>query len=190
MLKPQDILIAVKLQASLLNMSSAEPKLYVSQRMLSETLNISLSEVSGGLKRLEQAGLVSFERITGMPKPIASAMEEFLIHGLKYVYPVQLGEITRGMPTGYAADPLKAHFSSDRDELVPVWPDPQGEVRGHTFEPLHRSVPFAARKDPQVYHLMVLIDAIRGGRARERTMAIDLLKRRLSGTLCVEKHDG
>jgi hypothetical protein len=189
MLKPQDILIAVKLQASLGRVPYRGPRRRaVSQRMLAETLKISLSEVSGGLKRLERSGLVSSGPITRTPELISSSMEEFLIHGLKYVFPVQLGEITRGMPTGYAADPLRAHFPADRDELVPVWPDPHGEVRGHTFEPLYRSVPFAAREDAQVYQAMVLIDAIRGGRTRERNMAIDLLKRWLHGTRFEAKH--
>jgi hypothetical protein len=33
-------------------------------------------------------------------------LEEFLIHGLKYVFWAEQGEMTRGMPTAYAAPPL------------------------------------------------------------------------------------
>jgi hypothetical protein len=56
-------------------------------------------------------------------------------------------------------------------ELPPVWPDPDGEVRGGSFEPLHKAVPHAARKDPRLYELLALVDALRDGRARERQLA-------------------
>jgi hypothetical protein len=65
-------------------------------------------------------------------------------------------------------------------DAVPVWPDPEGEVRGEELRPLYRSVPEAARRDPALYELLALVDAIRAGRARERTIAIEELKRRLA----------
>ena len=68
---------------------------------------------------------------------------------------------------------------SASSEPVPVWPDPQGELRGASFTPLYKSVPKAARADPQLYELLVLVDAIRGGRAREREIAIKELTNRL-----------
>jgi len=59
------------------------------------------------------------------------------------------------------------------------WPDPMGETRGSSFSPLYKSVPKAARNDKALYELLVLVDAIRGGRARERELAIKEIKRRL-----------
>ena len=44
-------------------------------------------------------------------------------------------------------------------------------MRGVTFEPLHKSAPAAARKDPALYELLALIDAVRDGRVRERKLA-------------------
>ena len=99
-----------------------------------------------------------------------NAVEEFLIHGVKYAFPVQRGETTRGLPTAYAAAPLSSQIV-DNGELAPVWPDPEGEVRGTTLEPLHKLVPVAARKDPALYQLLALIDALRDGRVRERQRA-------------------
>jgi hypothetical protein len=61
----------------------------------------------------------------------------------------------------------------------PVWPDPEGEVRGTATSPIYKSVPKAARQDEQPYELLVLVDAIRGGRAREREIAIKELRERL-----------
>ncbi len=60
-----------------------------------------------------------------------------------------------------------------------MWPDPEGEVRGVGLEPLHTAVPKAVRKDPVLYELLALIDALRDGRTRERQIA----ERELSGRL-------
>ena len=106
-------------------------------------------------------------------------LEEFLVHGLKYVFVPDRGEMTRGVPTGHAAPPLNQHLVS-ADEPSPVWPDPEGEVRGTAFSPLYSAAPRAARSDPQLYELLVLVDAIRGGRARERDIAVNELKKRLA----------
>jgi hypothetical protein len=89
-----------------------------------------------------------------------------------------MGEMTRGMPTIYSVDPLKALLSGS-DEPQPVWPDPMGDVRGSSFSPLYKSIPKAARKDKTLYELLTLVDAIRGGRARERELATKEIKRRL-----------
>jgi hypothetical protein len=53
-------------------------------------------------------------------------------------------------------------------------------VRGTGFAPLCRHVPGAARKDRKLYELLVLLDAIRGGRARERDIGAKELQLRLS----------
>jgi hypothetical protein len=82
------------------------------------------------------------------------------------------------IPTIYTVDPLKS-FLPETDEPQPVWPDPMGEVRGVSFSPLYKSVPRAARKDQALYELLVLVDAIRSGRAREREMATREIQRRL-----------
>jgi len=52
-----------------------------------------------------------------------------------------------------------------------VWPDPEGTVRGESLEPIYKTAPLAARRDPHLYQTLALIDAIRGGRARERKLA-------------------
>ena len=105
-------------------------------------------------------------------------MEEFLVHGLKYVFVPEKGELTRGIPTGYAAPPLKRFFPIS-SEPPPVWPDADGEVRGEAFSPLYKSVPKAAREDRNLYELLVLVDPIPRGRARERDIAVKEIKQRL-----------
>jgi hypothetical protein len=82
------------------------------------------------------------------------------------------------MPTGYAVPPLSDQIAASGD-LPPVWPDPEGTVRGITFEPLHRAAVKAARQDRSLYELLALIDALRDGRVRERQLAEKELSARL-----------
>lgn len=87
--------------------------------------------------------------------------------------------MTQGLPTGYAAPPLNTLIRQP-SEPPPVWPDPNGSVRGTGFCPLYPSVPQAAGSDPRLYELLALFDAIRGGSARERDLAGQLLTERLA----------
>lgn len=137
-------------------------------------LTLSPSQVHASLRRLERSRLIDTQ--TG--RPPLKAVEEFLIHGVKYAFPVQRGETTRGMPTAFAAPPLRDQIA-DNSDLPPVWPDPDGEVRGATLEPLHKVAPKAARKDPALYELLALVDALRDGRVRERQLAEKELSARL-----------
>lgn len=157
-LKPQDILILLKLVAvEGLNWSYA---------VLASELFMSVSEVHGGIKRATTARLLDAHGNA----PRRAALEEFLIHGVKYAFPPDRGEITRGMPTGYAA-PCLSNKLFQSEELPPVWPDPEGRVKGYSFLPLYKSVPKAAARDEKLYELLALLDAIRDGRARERDFA-------------------
>ena len=76
----------------------------------------------------------------------------------------------RGVATSSAAEPLKSEIATSND-LPPVWPWPDGETRGVSLDPLYKSVPHAALRDPALYQFLALIDAIRDGRARERNLA-------------------
>ena len=88
--------------------------------------------------------------------------------------------MTRGVPTRYAASPLKQHLEQGK-EPPPVWPYAEGSVRGYSYAPLHKNVPKAALADPRLYELLVLVDALRDGKAREREIAVKELTKRLEG---------
>lgn len=172
-LKPQDILIVLKLIAM-----GGRPWSYV---LLANELSMSASEINAGVKRCMSANLLVEDFIGGKkPKPALKAVEEFLVHGLKYAFVPERGELTRGVPTGYAAEPLKGEILAS-DEPPPVWPYSEGEVRGYSFSPLYRSAPQAALADKRLYELLVLVDAIRGGKAREKEIAVSELHKRLDG---------
>jgi DNA-binding Lrp family transcriptional regulator len=166
-LKPQDVVVALKLFS------------YPQQRppfsVIAVDLGLSPSEVHGAMRRLQSARLIHGPEM--QDKPNVSALEEFLIHGLKYAFPGQRGSVTRGIPTSYAASPLKTEIAPG-DELPPVWPWHEGDTRGIALEPLYKSVPSAALRDPALYEFLAIVDAIRDGRARERKIAErELIKR-------------
>lgn len=143
---------------------------------LAGDLGLSPSQIHLSLKRLERSRLIT--DAAKDRKPLLRSVEEFLIHGVKYAFPARRGEPTRGMPTAYAAPPLSEYISAG-SELPPVWPSPNGQVRGTTLEPLHKIVPPAAAKDSDLYEVLALIDALRDGRTRERQIAERELAARL-----------
>jgi len=49
------------------------------------------------------------------------------------------------------------------------------------FTPLYPTVPDAAQRNPALYALLVLVDAIRGGSPRERALAIKMLDEQWAG---------
>jgi hypothetical protein len=86
--------------------------------------------------------------------------------------------MVRGIPTATATEPLKSLFLED-GEPPPVWPYANGTVRGTSFLPLYKGAPQAALLDGKLYELLALCDAIRGGRTRERSLAVELLGKAL-----------
>lgn len=140
---------------------------------VAESLSISPSEVSKSLRRCVDAGLL---HIAGSDKRVnRSGLLEFLVHGLKYAFPPVRGSMARGVPTAASAEPLKSRFLEEKEPPA-VWPWAEGKVRGISLAPLYKGAPKAALQDPKFYSVMALCDAIRGGRARERNLAVELLK--------------
>ncbi len=163
-MKPQDILILLKIVA--IGNDNWQ------QKPLAEELGISQSEVSQSVARSQYAGL-----LFGNGKQVMkSALLEFLQHGIGYAFPQKPGAVVRGIATAHAASPLKE--SIDGSESY-VWPYAKGNQRGQAIVPLYRSVPEAALKDPKLYEMLALTDALRVGKAREKALALEELKKRL-----------
>lgn len=165
--KPQDIMVALKLTLDAGQSSYAG---------MGKALGMSASEVHAAVRRLVEARLVDPET----KKVRLVAFRNFLVHGLPYAFPATPKEITRGMPTAWASPAMSGKISSS-EQLPPVWPDPEGRVQGASVQPLYPSVPGAARRDPKLYDLLALVDALRIGRARERDFAEKELDQMLNG---------
>ena len=140
---------------------------------MSQELGMSASEVHAAVRRCVEAGLVNSDSRQPLRRPVM----EYLLHGVRYAFPGKRGALARGIPTAHAAPPLATQITLD--DLPPVWPNPEGTTKGYALEPLYSSVPVAIKSDPKLYELLALVDTLRIGRARERKLAEEELKKRL-----------
>jgi DNA-binding Lrp family transcriptional regulator len=167
MLKAQDIVVLLKVAIAPPGWSFAD---------LAEQLGMSASAVHRSLRRATDSGLYDSRRRQVKQREL----KEFLAHGVRYVFPaVRHGE-ARGMPTAWGAEPLASELSSSGPS-DPVWPDALGIARGIALIPLYPNVPGAAARDGALYRLLAVVDAIRVGGARERSLAVAWLDRLLDG---------
>jgi predicted transcriptional regulator len=164
-MRPQDIAILLKIVSLGKNPWKTTD--------LASQLYISQSEISQALHRNWSAGLLDDSKKTVHKRSLV----EFLIHGVKYVYPQKPGAIVRGIPTAHSAPPLSKMIQSSGD--IYVWPDEEGTARGEMIQPLYPNVPKAAKADPMFYELLALVDAIRVGKSRESQIAADELHKRI-----------
>lgn len=149
-----------------------------SARGLESALGISKTEANASINRSVSSGLAVKDRATGQAKPNRRNLYNFIVHGLKFVFPAKPGAMTRGIPTAFAAAPLKDRLTS-AGEYIYVWPYAKGKDKGQSVEPLFRSVPEAAQKDDRLYEYLALADAIRLGNQREAGVAAERLSEKL-----------
>lgn len=168
-LKPQDLLVVLKV--------AAHPPQRWTYALLGQALGLSASEAHASVKRAVASGLaVAPSRVEW--SPVRPNLLEFLLHGVRYVWPAAVGPVKRGVPTAFGAEPLARHLTAAPGE-APVWAHPDGKAKGPTLPPLYRTAPQAALADPSLHRLLALLDALRTGRARERSLAAELLEAEL-----------
>lgn len=68
-----------------------------SVRGLEAVLGISKTEVGASIKRSIASGLAIKDIKTGHPKPNRRQLREFIVHGLKFVFPAKPGSMQRGL---------------------------------------------------------------------------------------------
>jgi len=139
---------------------------------LAHSLKISPSEVSEVLNRCKIAGLIDSKK----RRVNVNSFIEFLVYGLKYVFPTEPGAIAKGIPTAHSASPIKERISSSE---IYVWSYVKGTHRGQSIEPLYKTLPQVAQEDKSFYELLTIVDTIRVGRVREIKIAIEELNERL-----------
>lgn len=165
MLKPQDVLVLLRLAGD----SSAW-----TFKTLALELGMSPSEVHAALERAAEAGLYNARK----RKVNVHALLELAVHGIPYVFPARRLARCLGIPTAHSAEPMTSKFAVGSDDHL-VWPHPGGTDYGDAIMPLYRSAPEAARRNPKLHRRLALIDALRVGRARERSMAAEALDKEL-----------
>ena len=112
-IKPQDILIMLKLVIA--------PR--QSQKELATSLFISQAEISHGIKRLKQAQLIN-----SAGQVVAESCVEFVVHGLKYMCPAELGPLSSGIPTAFAHPDFK--YVRYSESSIYIWPWVPGKKKG------------------------------------------------------------
>ena len=161
-LKPADVAVALQLW-----LTPDAP-----YRALAEAVGISHGEAHNAVQRLQAARLLR----AGSRSVKAEALLEFLFGGVPYAFAATPGAEMRGVPTAHAAPPLSVDFTG-ADAYV--WPSAEGRVRGATLEPLYPGAVHTVIRNPALYELLALVDALRAGRARERQRAREHLRQRL-----------
>ncbi|MDZ7772467.1 MAG: hypothetical protein U5K31_06990 [Balneolaceae bacterium] len=159
-MRPQDVIVMLKM------ISFSGRDWYFKD--IAREIQLSNSEVSESVYRSMQAGLIEKNK-----REVArDRLLEFLVYGLRYVYPVEPGRLTRGMPTAHSCELLKDEFVLD---LPYVWPGGSAGVKGASVNPLYHTVPRACEQDPRLYNLLALTDAIRVGNPQEKKPVVEKL---------------
>jgi len=162
--RPFDIAVALRLLRS--SKTLAE---------LAEDLAAAPSQVHAAIGRLELAGLLKPQsRATN-----GRALQEFLLGGVRYAFPVQRGPLVLGVPSAHSAAPLNAVV--DAIDVV-VWPAPKlsDAVRGFGLTPLYPRAPLLRERDPETYRALCVVDALRLGDPKLRPYAREALESLLS----------
>lgn len=167
-MRPQDIAILLKIIA----IGDSEWRL----QSLSDSMSISLSEISESLNRSSIAGLIDYRK----EKISRQNLVEFLIYGVKYVFPAEPGSLAKGIATAHSHQYMQQFFKS---EMNYVWREPSGNILGIVIEPFYKKQVEAVKNDEIFYKLMALMDVVRVGRVREQKVAIDELKRMILNEL-------
>lgn len=151
MLKAFDVVVVVYL-------ASDDRSPLRTQIEISKALGVSQSSVHRSLARLEASRLVRDGR------PQREDLRRFVLHGVPFAYPAQLGDSVQGLATANeAAGWGPSHY---RDHPV-VWPSEAGSDFGLSIVPLHAGVPVLALREPAFAQLMGLVEIARVGSKRE-----------------------
>lgn len=161
-MRPHDIAVLVKVY------TCHEQHCYVKD--MAYEMEISQSEFSESLNRSWYAGLLDDRK----QKVMINNFYEFLVYGMRFVFPQRPGELTRGVPTAHSHPELRKMFLTD---IKYVWPDPEGKEIGFLIEPFYSKQSKAVQKDPELYRILSLIEILRVGKTREINYARSELKK-------------
>jgi len=165
-MRPQDIVILLKI----ISLSNKEWR----YSDIASSISISQSEISEALNRCLIAKLIDNKK----RNVHINSLFEFLVYGLKYVFPAVPGAIVKGIATAHSAPPLKEYFGQVKDNYV--WTYARGKQRGQAIDPLYKTLPGVVEQDKLFYELLAITDTLRIGKAREIKIAVDELKKRLN----------
>jgi hypothetical protein len=166
-MRPQDIAVLLKIVLSSSTWMNKD---------IAEALFLSPAEVSYSLQRSALAELIDPSKKKVMRKTFL----EFIQYGLPHVFPAIKGSIAIGVPTAFSSPVMSKYLMTNQSSEMVVWPYAEGEARGESITPLYPNAVKAALRDPELYELFALVDAMRLGKVREKEIALKLLKEKFS----------
>jgi hypothetical protein len=170
MIKGQDVIILL-----LLRLRAKQPWTH---EALARATGLSTSQCHSAQKRLREAHLLGQGPNSPWHVP-ESNCSEFLLHAVKYIFPAKIGSQVRGIPTARSAL-FVAKLFRGANEMDYVWSAPEGDSKGLSLEPLHPcQIRFTPGKNQDMYEMLVAIDSLRIGRARERNWAEDFIAKKI-----------
>jgi len=104
---------------------------------------------------------------------------EFILNGVPYAFPGELGAETLGVPTAHSGPAFRDKIAAA--DII-VWPSSRGSERGVSLVPLCADAPTMPEKNPRLYRWLTAIDVLRVGRAREKALARELLEPEIRGS--------
>jgi len=173
MLKPQDIIIALKL--CVLKENNWK------YNSLAAELHISPSEAHSGVKRLKKCSLLAELSMSIDSKgekailPDKQNIVEFLTSGIRYVFPTEMTAPLKGIPTAEGVSHLFPDMQNP-EKLTPVWGFETADYYGVGIKPLYKTLPRAALDDFPLYELAAITDALRSDSVKLRDTAAEKLK--------------
>lgn len=165
MLRPSDI-------ASLLylRLHPADP-----YSAMAERLGISKSTAHDSVRRLVHNRLAHESKRATALVADGPALD-FLTFGVPYAFVPDVVPDARGVMTGLRALDLSSAGGAFSSALAIVWPSKLGDARGMGVAPLVPAAPDLPYRDPPLYRMLAIVDALRLGDAREREVARDSLR--------------
>ena len=139
---------------------------------MAEGLGLSKSSAHASVSRLVRSGLAAAVGRSGV-RSAPGPMLEFLQFGVPYAFPAETVPKARGIPTGFSEPSLRA--LGPVGYIPRVWPSRLGSAVGVGVHPLVPAAPDISFRDPHLYRLLALVDALRTGDAREREVARALI---------------
>ena len=162
-LRPSDLVIALQLAMA----PSAQFK------QLSEATGISAGECHNAVRRLRLSRLLMADE----RRPSRDALQQFLVQGMPYAFPPIVGAGTVGVLTAHSSPAFHGTVESP-DHFV--WADADGSARGQSLVPLFPRAPMLPVRNPALYELLTILDALRVGTTRVRKVAAEMLDTRLA----------
>jgi hypothetical protein len=141
---------------------------------IAESTAISAGECHNAVRRLMLSSLI----LPDERRPLKDALREFLVYGAPYAFPSVMGPALIGVPTAHASPAFNGIIESPD---AYVWPFADGTMRGESLVPLYQGAPSLPSRNPALYELLSIVDALRVGTTRVRKVAAELLTARLTG---------